>query len=220
MRRYANLALALTLFASTANAVPISWNAGAAFLTPFTPITDSYTTVGTYTETIPTGATHLVIEDCGNSSSGGAGSSIHSGGGGGGGAYSKKTFTLTSTNWGQTFTAVIGSQAPSSGIAPSSGNSPGLNTVVNNTFSTALSMSVSGGSGGLGSNPYTGGSAGAASGGDTNTAGGAGGTGGAYPGSGGVGATGTDCNGATGSSGVNGGISGPGSLGAEYFEYT
>lgn len=182
----------------------------------FPPVTNTYDS-GSGTETIPNGASQLIAEIWGAGNIGGAGDAgiPAVGGGAGSGGYSKKTFTLTPSDWGKTFSYTVG--------AASGGNT----TLTNGTYGTAVSMTANGG--GIGQDAASGGnqgSGGTASGGDVNTTGnGSGGVtrvGAGAPNGGGNVATGI---GSTPGGGGAGGSSagGPGSAGANgraKFAYT
>lgn len=170
MRRLAGLALAFLLLGS-AHAVPVTWGLPAAISGGgFTPVTHTYTSGTAATETIPSGAGHLVIEDCGAGGAGGSGSG-NFGSGGGSGGYVTKTYTIAVGDYGKTLTYTVG--AAGVGFNNSNGTNGSASTVVNNTFTTAVNFSAGGGFGGdtSGVGP---GNGGAASGGTTNTAGNAG----------------------------------------------
>jgi hypothetical protein len=135
----------------------------------FTPTTRTYSS-GSGTETIPSGATQVVIEVWGAGGGGGRGRSSNAtyGGGGGAGGYSKKTYTLSSGNWGTTFSYGIGAGGTASTIA--NGGDAGLSIVTNGTFPTSTSIAGEGGVGGLhGLSGGDQGAGGAATGGDVNT---------------------------------------------------
>ena len=169
------------------------------FLDPYVAFTaniKTYGTNGTFTETIPTGATTLTIELWGATGYGGHGNIAtgNQGGGGGSGAYVRHLLTVTGAG-GRTFTVVIG--AGGNGL---------VSTVVNGTFATATSLSsASGGNGGVAS-PYADGAAGAAAvigtGGNVVNLVGNGGNAGGYGGGGGgaavIGVNGTGNSGAAG----------------------
>lgn len=120
----------------------------------FSPFTSTYYT-GSGSETVPTGASQLVIEAFGRGGFPGSfdvGSG--SGGGGGGGAgRSVKTIAIGSGDWGQSLSWSISGDA---------------------TISGALSVSMTAQAGGNGDILNVGGSAGSASGGDSNFTGSAG----------------------------------------------
>lgn len=125
----------------------------------FNKTVSDHTWFNSSTETIPTGASQVIIEVYG---SGGGGSGTVGGGGGGASGYSRKTLALTSTDWGKTFTCTLFN-------VPGAGTSGGSGTVVNGTYGTSVNMVANGGTGGL--NGGTGGAGGTASGGTTNTTG-------------------------------------------------
>lgn len=215
MRRFlAPLALLLSLaLVQPAAPVPAAW--GSVY-SAFVAVNHTFN-AGTSgaTETVPFGALHLTIEDCGASGGGGGGDSISGdfGGGGGGGAYVKHVLSLTGSNWGKTFTVTAAS-------APGQAASAGSSTVANSTFQTSVSLSATGGSaGGSFGSGGAGGSGGGASGGNTaNTNGGTGQTG-AGGHLGGSGVTGTLCNAPNGGNGnINSGTVGGGAT--VIFEYS
>lgn len=141
----------------------------------FTPSTNTYDTSGAGTETIPSGASQVVIECWGAGAGGGGDNSghTHNGGGGGSGGYVKKTHALTSADWGKTFTYAVGGYGVygNSGVNGTNGSPT---TAANGTYSTATSLSAGGGNGGVhagvGGDGLQG-TGGTASGGDVNTAG-------------------------------------------------
>jgi hypothetical protein len=84
-------------------------------------------------ETIPIGATQVVVQGAGASGSGGAGAGsgciIAASGGGRAGGYFKKTIALTSANWGQTMSYNVGTGGAASsdpGTASSASGSRSL----------------------------------------------------------------------------------------------
>ena len=146
-----------------------------------------YTTAGSGTETIPTGATTCVIEVWGGVSGGGGGSlgNGSTGGGGGGGAgpgYSRSSYTV-SGDAGETMAYTVGAAGNYgsnvfSGTA-GNGTAGGSSSVSSGTFAVTTMTATAGGfgTGGTNSAAGTGGAASTASGGNAvNTAGGAGGT--------------------------------------------
>lgn len=113
---------------------------------------------GAGVETIPSGASQLIIETW---AGGGAGSRStgapepNCGGSGASGGYARKTIALTSANWGQTLDWTVGASASASVVA-------------NDTLSTGVA--IGGGAGGAG-NSISAGVGAAPAGGDINTAG-------------------------------------------------
>jgi hypothetical protein len=171
----------------------------------FTPVTRTYTTATTATETIPVGATTVVIECFGATGLGAHGDGSFKGGGGGSGGYSR---TSHACSGGQTLSYVVG-QAASSGSSVSSG------TLAITTMTGPLGGNGSIGSGSSG----TGGAAGATGTGGTaaNSVGNAGATGG----NGGAGVTGVNGSGAPGGNGnITVGTNNPGNDGVIIFSYT
>jgi len=182
----------------------------------FSPVQTTYSTFGTYTATIPTGASTLTIEIWGATGSGGRGSvrGGSQGGGGGSGGYARSVYTVAGNN-GQTLSVVVGQGAVSA------------STVTNATFTTAVAMT--GPLGGNGGNSTfsadgTGGSAGAIGTGGTaaNVAGNAGNDGGGYGSGTGLGGAGVVGLYGTGVAGPNGGLTPagvPGRDGLVIFNY-
>lgn len=165
----------------------------------FNPTTNTYSTPGTFTETIPTGATTLEIEGAGGSGGGGNGSGsgcgAHGGGGGGGPGYNKTILNVSAFN-GQTISVTIGAGGSTAGA--------GVATVIASGTFSLTTMTANGGSPGVSGGLGTGGAGGTATGGNTtNTTGATGSIGGAGN-AGGAGGTGhigdflTASNGGTG----------------------
>jgi hypothetical protein len=181
-------------------------NGTIALTQSFTPVTNTYNSAGTFTETIPNGATTVVIEDSGSSGNGGNGANGNSpphndwgGGGGASGSYCRTSFSVGSQN-GKSFTVVV--------AAASSGAS---STVTQNTVTGFAKMTSPGGVAGSNATSTGAGNAGAgaaapaiATGGTAqNTAGNAGTAGG--PGNGGTGGSAIVGVNETGPKGGNGG---------------
>lgn len=114
----------------------------------FTATTRTYNS-GSGTETIPSGASQVVIEIWGGGGAGGRGRSSNStyGGGGGSGGYSRKTYSLSSGSWGTTFSYEVGAGGTAGGIA--NGNDGGASIVTNVTFPTSTSLASGFGGGGI-----------------------------------------------------------------------
>lgn len=173
----------------------------------FTPVTVSYTTNGSFTETIPAGATTAVIEVFGASGDGGAGfgsgCTMKSGGGGGSGAYAKTTFNV-STQGGKTFDLVVANRNTASNTTVSAGATNGVTSFTQ----MVAPFGGNGGNASSGINGTGGTAASTATGGtDTNLGGNAGGNGlnCCSGGAGGAGRTGTNGNGGVGGTGGMGG---------------
>ena len=138
-------------------------------------LTRTYTTGTNVTETVPTGATTVVIEAWGAGAGGAYNFAI--GGGGGGGAYVKKTLTVSG---GQTFTYTVGALGlhnTNNLDQPSGNGGNGTASTVSTGTGPSVNVSAGGGVGGAAGtypSPGAGGAGGTASGGDTNTNGGAG----------------------------------------------
>src|SRR5450631_1892233 len=108
------------------------------------PVTHTYNAAGTYSDTIPAGASNVVIEDWGASGSGdvgtGSGCGANSGQGAGSGAYARSSYTV-SGHAGQTISITVGTAGAPSGNAGTS------STVSSGTFSVTT-MTAPGGQGG------------------------------------------------------------------------
>jgi len=186
----------------------------------FSPVTHTYNTPGTATETIPSGASTMTVETWGAGGGGGGGSGTgcgaHGGGGGGSGGYSLTVINVASGN-GQTLTYTVGTGG-------SSGSVGGSSVVSSGTFSLPT-MTAAGGNGGQTGGAGTGGTGGTGTGGNTtNTTGNTGSTGGLGDpgGAGGAGLVGLFGTGSTGGAGGNTGVN-PGSgggVGLVVFHYT
>jgi len=138
--------------------------------TTFSPILHTYTASGT--ETIPVGATKLVMGlwggGGGGAGGGGTGCAAHPGGAAASGAYCQKTITLTPSDWGKTIDYVVGA-AGLGGSSPTSSTSGGNSSITNGTYSSiTLNLSALAGLRGLN---LVSGSGQAASGGDINDTG-------------------------------------------------
>lgn len=218
MRRFLALGLALLALSfgapsglAPASAVPISWGIASGF----TPVTHTYTTGTSATETIPVGASSLIIEDCGSGGGGGTQNSPNFGAGAGSGAYVKKTVSVAGAS-GRTLTYTVGAVGTGATI-PGAGTNATASTVVNATFLTSVSLSAGGGTGGniSGVSPGAGGTP---TGGDTNTAGNPGNSSGT---GGGLGIVGTNCTTGTGGhGGQQPGFGGDGGGATIVFAYT
>lgn len=163
---------------------------GLTKTTSFTPVLRIYTgsTPTALTETVPTGATNVVIEAWGSGGPGGAGAGSlcngRGGGGGGGGGYSR---TSVACSGGQTFSTTYGSAAASI-------------TVTGGTITTMnASQGSSGGNGTFPGSAGTGGPGGSASGGNQANV------------TGNAGSTGCFCTGGSPGSGITGTVAGDGS---------
>lgn len=152
------------------------WDAGAwrKFYTACTPVTHTYSSAASGSETIPSSIGSVVITVFGGGGSGGGYDGMTVGGGGGGGAKAVKTLTLSAGDWGTTpFSYLVGTTDQSS--------------TASGTVSGG-SASLTGGHGFPGGTGLSDGAGGSASGGDTNTSGdpGSGGLGGAAASGGGA----------------------------------
>lgn len=136
----------------------------------FTPVSSSYgpnsgTSATTGTETIPTGASSVVIKVYGPGGSGGI--SATGGGGGGGGGYALKTLALTSSDWGKTFSVTVGNGRGGRSTV-GAGFTGNTSSVASGTYTLGASIVGNAGSGGGG---FSGGAGGTGTGGDTNVTG-------------------------------------------------
>jgi hypothetical protein len=180
----------------------------------FAPVKHTYTTAGTYTETIPVGAKSLYME-VGGSGGGGdvgygaVGNPIH-GGGGGAGGFCSRTIAVSQSNWGQTFTVSVGAAGAAQSNAQGS-SAAGMGGLIN--------MLANGGTGAP--NSATLGTGGTSAGGSLNDTGS---NGDAYgqAGRGGVGIIGGLINAGNGgnSPGINPNPGQPGTVGGVGFSYT
>jgi hypothetical protein len=199
---------------NSATGAPILCEGSFGFTSaPFSGQTDTFNTAGTFTETIPSGASQVVIEVWGASGGGGGGQSatkpFTSGGGGGSGGYSRRTIAISSGNWGKTIHTVIGASGGDASAGAAS-------TLSSGTFTMTTQNANGGGGGGTNGG---GGAGGTSSGGTTNTSGNVGGPGGGGSGAGGAGIVGI--NGTGGSGGTGNFNSGSvGATGLAIFKYT
>jgi hypothetical protein len=182
----------------------------------FVPVTHTYTTGTSATETVPTGASHCYIEVLGSGGGGNStGSNTAFGADGGGGGLA--VLSSVGVAGGNTFTYTVGAGATAV-FNTISGNSGQTTSVTGSVAGGAVSLLVTGGGGGqYGSGVAYGGFGGTASGGTTNTQGNTGGTGASGRGGNGLsgtyvtGGTGGLSNNSSGANGANGGNYGAGS---------
>jgi hypothetical protein len=139
---------------------------------PFTPIIHTYTTVGTFTETVPTGAKTLTVEAWGAGGGGRYGTASTTAFGGGGGAYQESVMTIAPSDWGQTISYAVRAGGAGSTTAGTNGTTPGSTTSVTINGLNAAPANLAANPG-VGGNTVsgTGGNAGSA-GNTVNTAGG------------------------------------------------
>jgi hypothetical protein len=176
----------------------------------FTPATHLYTSGTSATETVPAGASHCYIEVLGAGGSGNSNASnaVFGACGGGGGLAVLSGINVTA---GNTFTYNVG--AGGAGVFNNAqGNGGATSSVTGTVAGGSVSLSVTGGTGGVyGSGIAFGGLGGTATGGTTNTTGNSGGT--LSGGAGGSGISGSYVTGGAGgasnnTSGANGGAGG------------
>jgi hypothetical protein len=167
-------------------------NTGTITLTQgFTPVLHIYTTGTNLTETIPTGANNVVIENWGGGGGGGYYYPTSLGGGGAAAGYCRTSMAVNTQN-GKTFVYTTGGAGSGSSTAGLPGTTGGTGTIVAGTVTGFATMTAHGGAGG---NYATGASGGIATGGTAaNTTGTA---------------TGSGLN--TGATGTTGTVSGDGS---------
>lgn len=162
---------------------------------PFIPVTSSYNSNGSFTETIPIGASSCVVEVFGASGAGGAGigagCAASGGGGGGSGGLSRRTVDVT-LGGNKTIAVVVGNGGVATGANGTN------STISSGTFAVTTQT---GGFGNGGSTGGGGGAGGTASGGTTNATGNTGGPGAGGSRAGGVGLTGINGSGNSGGTG-------------------
>ena len=118
---------------------------GATFVPTDTFYGYGYSVTGVFgTETVPAGATNVVIEIWGAGGGGGGGSIVRGGGGGGGGSYCRSSYACSG---GQTM-AYTGSQSGVPGNTDTTGGA-GSTTVVSSGTLTITTLTANGGSGGI-----------------------------------------------------------------------
>jgi hypothetical protein len=103
-------------------------------------ITHSYSTAGSFTETIPVGYNNVTIEVWGASGGGGSTGFTTCGGGGGSGGYSLSTYSVTG-HGGQTIAFTVGALGPYAAAA----NTPAGSSSVSSGSFTLATMSATGG---------------------------------------------------------------------------
>ncbi len=98
----------------------------------FISVTNTYGTNGTYTETVPLGATTAVIEVWGSSGAGGAGfgagCTAEPGGGASSGSYAKTSFSVAGQS-GHTWTLVVGAAGGAPASTVTAGTVTGFTTM-------------------------------------------------------------------------------------------
>lgn len=113
----------------------------------FTPVLHIYTNGLNATETIPAGATSVVIENWGGGGGGGYYYPTSLGGGGAAGGYCRTSMNVSSQN-GKTFKYTTGGPGASQTNAGNPGNSGGSGTVTAGTVTGFTTMTANGGNGG------------------------------------------------------------------------
>lgn len=188
----------------------------------FVPVTRTYQTGGAGVETIPVGATLLVIEVWGGSGGGGMGASNPcvglDGSGGGSGGYSRSSMTVTGFG-GRTINYVSGARGVNAGTTFGADGTAGTQSSVGSGTFSMPGMTAGGGGGGNGAGGAAGVGGNAGTGGNVaNSAGHAG----IVSGAGGAGVVGVNGTGPDGGNGKNAGILNPsnGGYGLILFKYT
>lgn len=121
---------------------------GQGTVTPFTPVTLTFTTAGAFVITIPTGPSSMTVEIFGGGGGGGGNTGIVVGNGGSSGARTVSTYAITSANWGQTFTLTTGAIKAGTGTVNNFGQAGNPTTAVAGTFTGLATMTANGGGGG------------------------------------------------------------------------
>jgi len=168
----------------------------------FAPITNIYTTPGSFVETVPNGATMVTITVDGAGAGGGKSSAIgvfDADGGGGGSRAVLTSRPVLPAEWNSTVAYVVGAGGAGGATSNALGANGGASTVSGTLNSTAIAINAGGGFGNT--------NGGTASGGTTNANGGAGVVGNTTSGTGGAGAGG-------GAGGAGGSVRGGGGGGA------
>lgn len=148
MRFSRALALAALIACLPASASGILNALLAASSAPFTPVTQTFTTVGAHTITIPVGATTMTVEIFGPGGGGGGSSSSVVGQGGGSGARSASVVNVAG-HASQTLTLVCGTAPVHTATIGNNGQLGGNSTVVVGTFSGSFTaMTAASGFGG------------------------------------------------------------------------
>ena len=181
------------------------------------PLSESFTTTGSFTFTVPAGITSIsaVAVGSGGGASGSSGTSAYSGAGGGGGALAYGTLTVTP---GETFSVVVGAGGSGGVSGPNHNGSAGNQSYLQRNSNSSYLVRATGGAGGVYGNSSlaaggtvlngTGGNGGTGGQSRNNDGGGGGGGAGGYSGNGGNGGssnTGTGTDGAGGAGGGGGG---------------
>lgn len=181
----------------------------------YTQTTETISTSGSGTWTVPTGTTGNITVSIWGAGGGGGGSSSNNSGGSGGGGGGASTIEISSYSIGDDFDYTVGAGGSGGAAAGGTGTDGGASTFSN--VGLGISLTANGGTGGAG-NQGTAGSGGTASGGDTNSSGSGGTTGAASGQAGGAsgtveatsGAGGTAVTNSTGNAGAQPGGGGGG----------
>lgn len=176
MRRLALLLTGLSLLATQAAAVPVSWGAYGASGGSGCGISHTYLSGTAQTEAVPGGCTSVTITADGGGGSGGCTQFGNPAGGGGGGGSGRAVKTIAVVG-GNVLTYTVGVNGVTVGC-PASGQAGSASTVSGTVSGGSVALSAGGGGGGLGPGGGTPGVGGIATGGGTNTNGGNGASGG------------------------------------------
>lgn len=113
----------------------------------FAATTNAYTTAGSGTETVPSGASNVVIEIWGGGGGGGGGDgNITKGGGGGGAGYARSSYACSG---GQTIAYTVGAGGSNAGVNNGAGFAGTQSSASSGTLSITT-MTAHGGAGGTG----------------------------------------------------------------------
>ena len=227
---------------NVANATPTTLRAGSYLIVTLVStgatsnsVLHTYTTPGTFVETIPAGQTKMTVEVWGGTGAGGDGNgnnvfppTTSGGGGGGSGGYCRRQNINVTGFGGSTISYTVG--ALGTAVNGGNGNDGTASSVASGTFIMPATMTGNGGHGGVfaGATGGSGGLGGTATGGTVNTTGNTGGAGSAgnlatnsgVPGLGIAGIFGGGTNGGGGTPYATGFGGGPGHVGQVIFFYS
>lgn len=148
MKLFRSLALAALFAWLPASASGILNVLVASSYAQITPVTITFTTVGSHTITVPLGAQVMTVEVFGPGGGGGGSSSTIFGQGGGSGAHSVSIVNVAGHSL-QTFTLVCGTAPVPTGVVGNNGQTGGISTVAVGTFTGSFStMTANSGVGG------------------------------------------------------------------------
>jgi hypothetical protein len=193
----------------------VSWVLNLFALNEALAQTQTYSTPGTYTFTVPAGVTTVTVKAWGGGGGGGHSDDGNSGqssggGGGGGGGYRTGTFTVSG---GQIITVVVGGGGVGANDDGEAGTSGGNSSAAHSSGTITANGGAGGGAGVNETTPGSGGAGGSGSGGSGGFTGGTGAAGGASTGGKGGGGAGDANNGGNGTGRTTGGAGGTASGG-------